>query len=68
MELQKQFMNGMSFVFYRSECWTIFLHMKIKLETTVIYFFRNKLRIAETEHVSNEDILKKRGIKGHVYL
>ena len=53
----------MTNLLYASECWTISAHMRSKLEAAEMWFYRRMLKIPWTDHVTNEEVLKKIGTK-----
>ena len=44
---------------YGSKCWTVSPAMHKKLEATEIQFNRSILRISYTEHITNEEVLRR---------
>ena len=44
---------------YGSECWTISPVMHKKLEAAEMWFYRRILRISYTEHITNEEVLRR---------
>ena len=52
-----------SILTYGCECWTISDRMKKQIEAAEMWFFRRILRISWTDRVTNEEVLRRAGVK-----
>ena len=50
-----------STLLYGCECWTISAEIEKKLEATEMWYWRRMLRISWTDHVMNEEVLRRAG-------
>ena len=46
---------------YGCECWTITKELQKRIEATEMWFLRRMLRISWTEHITNEEVLRRTG-------
>ena len=51
---------------YGSECWTISMSKKRRLEAVEMWFYRKMIRVSWTEHMANQEVLRKTRSERHL--